>query len=112
MPLVREIHFTKITGDPEFFVYGFVVGKTATVYCCWTNVGTFRAKAWAGTDLARMNVHAAKEGFAVFADSMQGTKQQNRFLYVSGEMLCFRTTEDMDILEKTWHIGSVSFPIK
>lgn len=112
IPPIRKIHFTKLTGDPEFFVSGFVVDKTATVYCHWVNNGTFRAKAWDATDLAHMDVKSDREGFAVFADSMQGAKQQNRFLYVVGEKLCFRATEDMDILEKTWHIGSVSFPIK
>ena len=91
---------------------GFVVGKTATVYCRWINLGTFRAEAWGETDLARMDVKSDREGFAVFADSMQGAKQQNRFLYVIGEKLCFRVTEDMDISENTWHMGSVSFPIK
>ena len=89
-----------------------MVGKTATVYCRWVNLGTFRAKAWGSTDLAHMDVRSDREGFAVFADSMQGAKQQNRFLYVAGEKLYFRVTEDMDILEKTWHTGSVSFPIK
>ena len=112
IPPIRKIHFTKLTGDPELFVSGFVVDKTATVYCRWVNNGTFRAKAWGVTDLAHMDVKSDLEGFAVFADSMQGAKQQNRFLYVVGEKLCFRATEDMDILEKTWHIGSVSFPIK
>lgn len=91
---------------------GFAVGKTATVYCRWVNNGPFHAKAWSDTDLARMDVRSDREGFSVFADSMQGTKQQNRFLYVSGEKLFFRVTEDMDISEKTWHMGSVSFPIK
>ena len=112
MPTIREIHFTKLIGDPDFFVSGFVVGKTATVYCHWTNKGLFHAKAWAGTDLARMDVQAALEGFAVFVDSMQGPKQQGRFLYVAGEKLVFRTSEDMDIFANTWHTGSVSFPIK
>lgn len=109
---VREINFTKLTSDPEFFVSGFVVGKTATVYCRWINNGGFRANAWGNTDLARMDVEAKLEGFAVFSDSMQGTNQQNRLLYVTGKTLCFRVTEDMDIGEKTWHVGSVSFPIK
>lgn len=111
MPTIREIHFTKLIGDPDFFVSGFVVGKTATVYCHWTNKGLFHAKAWTGTDLARMDVRAALEGFAVFVDSMQGPKQQGRFLYVVGEKLVFRTAEDMDIYANTWHTGSVSFPI-
>ena len=102
----------KLIGDPDFFVSGFVVGKTATVYCHWTNKGTFRSKAWSGTDLARMDVRADFEGFAVFVDSMQGPKQQGRFLYVAGEKLVFRTSEDMDISANTWHTGSVSFPIK
>ena len=112
MPTIREIHFTKLIGDTDFFVSGFVVGKTATVYCHWTNKGLFHAKAWTGTDLARMDVRAALEGFAVFVDSMQGPKQQGRFLYVVGEKLIFRTAEDMDIYANTWHTGSVSFPIK
>ena len=110
--MVREIHFTKLISDPEFFVSGFVVGKTATVYCRWVNKGTFGAKAWGLTELASMDVSSDREGFAVFADSMQGSKQQNRFLYVYNAKLCFRVTEDMSILEKTWHIATVSFPIK
>ena len=109
---VREISFTKLTSDPEFTVSGVVVGKMATVYCRWVNNGAFRANVWGSTDLARMDVESAEEGFAAFADSMQGDNQQNRYLYVFGKKLCFRTTYDADILEKTWHVGSVSFPIK
>lgn len=95
MPTIREIHFTKLIGDPDFFVSGFVVGKTATVYCHWTNKGLFHAKAWTGTDLARMDVRADFEGFAVFVDSMQGPKQQGRFLYVTGE-------SSFSALRRTW----------
>lgn len=109
---VREINFTKLVGDPELTVYGVVVGKMATVYCRWVNNGSFRANAWVNHDLARMDVESKLEGFAVFSDSMQGAKQQNRFLYAAGNTLCFRASEDMDIGENIWHAGSVSFPIK
>lgn len=112
MPTIREIHFTKLIGDPVFFAFGFVVGKVATVYCRWVNVGSFGVNAWGLTDLARMDVSSDSEGFTMFVDSMQGSKQQNRFLYVYGNKLCFRVTEDMNIPEKTWHIATVSFPIK
>lgn len=109
---VREINFTKLTSDPELFVSGVVVGKMATVHCRWVNNGGFSTKAWGNIDLASMDVQAAEECYAVFADSMQGTKQQNRFLLVSGEKICFRATEVMDITGNTWHEGSVSFAIK
>lgn len=109
---VREINFTKLTSDPEFTVSGVVVGKIATVYCRWVNNGGFRSNAWGRTDLARMDVVSVEEGFAVFTDSMQGENQQNRFLYVVGNTLCFRTAYDEDIREKAWHAGSISFAIK
>ena len=111
-PLVREIHFTKLTNDPDFYVSGFVVGKTATVYCRWVNKGTFRSKAWGSTDLASMDVRSDREGFSIFVDNMPVTNLQSRFLYVFGNKLCFRTSTDMDISENAWHIGSVSFSIK
>lgn len=93
-------------------MHGFVVGKTATVYCRWVNKGTFRSKAWGSTELASMDVRSDREGFSIFVDNMPATNQQSRFLYVFGNKLCFRTSVDMDIPENSWHIGSVSFPIK
>lgn len=91
---------------------GFVVGKTATVYCRWVNKGAFRSKAWDSTDLASMDVRSDREGFSIFVDNMPATNQQSRFLYVFGNKLCFRTPTDMDIPGNAWHIGSVSFPIE
>ena len=109
---VREINFTKITSDPDFLVSGVVVGKMATVYCRWVNNGGFRSNAWGRTDLARMDVESAHEGFAIFFDNVQVENQQSRFLYVAGNTICFRTSYDAVIPEKRWHVGSVSFKIK
>lgn len=90
---------------------GFVVGKTATVYCRWVNKGTFHSKAWGSTDLASMDVRSDREGFSTFVDNMPATNQQSRFLYVFENKLCFRTSTDMDIPGNAWHIGSISFPV-
>ena len=84
----------------------------ATVYCRWINVGQFVQKAWNNVQLATMDVHASKEGFNVFPDSLQGNDMQHRFLYVVGDGVYFRTSVDMTIPAGTWHAGSVSFPVK
>lgn len=69
-------------------------------------------KAWNNVQLATMDVHAQKEGFNVFPDSLQGNDMQHRFLYVVGDGVYFRTSVDMTIPAGTWHAGSVSFPVK
>lgn len=109
---VTPIHFTKVTTDPEFTISGFVVNGVATVYCRWINGGQFMQKAWNNTQLATMDVHASKEGFNVFPDSLQGNDMQHRFLYVVGDGVYFRPSVDTTIPAGTWHAGSVSFPVK
>ena len=108
---VTPIHFTKLTSDPEFTVSGCVVNGLATVYCRWVNKGQFVKKAWDGVPLASMDVNAKLEGFSVFMDSFQGSQMQNRFLYIAGSTVSFRTSYDVTVPANTWHAGSVSFPV-
>lgn len=108
---VTPIHFTKLTSDPEFTVSGCVVNGLATVYCRWVNKGQFVKKAWDGVPLASMDVNAKLEGFSVFVDSFQGSQMQNRFLYIAGSTVSFRTSYDVTVPANTWHAGSVSFPV-
>jgi hypothetical protein len=83
----------------------------ATVYCRWVNKGQFQKKAWDGVLLASMDVNAKLEGFSVFIDSFQGSQMQNRFLYIAGSTVYFRTSYDVTVPANTWHAGSVSFPV-
>ena len=108
---VTPIHFTKLTSDPEFTISGCVVNGLATVYCRWVNKGQFAKKAWDGVPLASMDVNAKLEGFSVFMDSFQGSQMQNRFLYIAGSTVSFRTSYDVTVPANTWHVGSVSFPV-
>ena len=108
---VTPIHFTKLTSDPEFTISGFVVNGLATVYCRWVNKGQFGKKAWDGVPLASMDVNAKLEGFSVFMDSFQGSQMQNRFLYIAGSTVYFRTSYDVTVPANTWHVGSVSVPV-
>lgn len=108
---VTPIHFTKVTTDPEFAISGCVVNGLATVYCRWVNKGQFQKKAWDGVPLASMDVNAKLEGFSVFMDSFQGSQMQNRFLYIAGSTVAFRTSYDVTVPANTWHVGSVSFPV-
>lgn len=108
---VTPIRFTKLTSDPEFTVSGCVVNGLATVYCRWVNKGTFSNKAWTGVALARMDVRSASEGFNMFVDNSYEDRMQNRFLYVVGNTVSFRTSYDATIPANTWHAGSVSFPV-
>ena len=108
---VTQIHFTKLTSDPEFTISGCVVNGLATVYCRWVNKGQFVKKAWDGVPLASMDVNAKLEGFSVFMDSFQGSQMQNRFLYIAGSTVSFRTSYDVTVPANTWHAGSVSFPV-
>ena len=108
---VTPIHFTKLTSDPEFTISGCVVNGLATVYCRWVNKGTFGNKAWNGVALARMDVQSASEGFNKFVDNSYEDHMENRFLYVAGNTVSFRTSRDATIPANTWHAGSVSFPV-
>ena len=108
---VTPIRFTKLTSDPEFTISGCVVNGLATVYCRWVNKGQFQKKAWDGVPLASMDVSAELEGFSVFMDSFQGSQMQNRFLYIAGSTVSFRTSYDVTVPANTWHVGSVSFPV-
>lgn len=108
---VTPIRFTKLTSDPEFTVSGCVVNGLATVYCWWVNKGTFGNKAWTGVALARMDVRSGGESFNMFVDNSPEDRMQNRFLYVVGNTVSFRTSYDATIPANTWHAGSVSFPV-
>ena len=83
----------------------------ATVYCRWVNKGTFGNKAWNGVALARMDVQSASEGFNEFVDNSYEDHMENRFLYVAGNTVSFRTSRDATIPANTWHAGSISFPV-
>ena len=83
----------------------------ATVYCRWVNKGTFDNKAWNGVPLASMDVQSASEGFNEFVDNSYEGHMENRFLYVAGNTVSFRTSYDATIPANTWHVGSVSFPV-
>ena len=108
---VTPIHFTKVTTDPEFTISGCVVNGLATIYCRWVNKGTFGNKAWTGVLLARMDVQSGGEAFNMFVDNSHEDRMQNRFLYVAGNTVSFRTSYDATIPANTWHVGSVSFPV-
>ena len=108
---VTPIRFTKLTSDPEFTISGYVVNGLATVYCRWVNKGLFGNKAWNGVPLASMDVQSASEGFNEFVDNSYEERMQNRFLYVAGSTVSFRTSYDATIPANTWHVGSVSFPV-
>lgn len=108
---VTPIHFTKLTSDPEFTISGYAVNGLATVYCRWVNKGLFGNKAWNGVPLASMDVQSASEGFNEFVDNSYEDHMENRFLYVAGNTVSFRTSYDATIPANTWHAGSVSFPV-
>ena len=108
---VTPIRFTKLTSDPEFTISGCVVNGLATVYCRWVNKGTFGNKAWNGVALASMDVRSASEGFNEFVDNSYEDHMGNRFLYVAGNTVSFRTSYDATVPANTWHAGSVSFPV-
>lgn len=108
---VTPIHFTKLTSDPEFTISGYVVNGLATVYCRWVNKGLFGNKAWNGVPLASMDVQSVSEGFNEFVDNSYEDHMENRFLYVAGNTVSFRTSYDATIPANTWHVGSVSFPV-
>ena len=108
---VTPIHFTKLTSDPEFTISGCVVNGLATVYCRWVNKGLFGNKAWNGVALASMDVQSASEGFNEFVDNSYEDHMENRFLYVAGNTVSFRTSYDATIPANTWHVGNVSFPV-
>lgn len=108
---VTPIRFTKLTSDPEFTISGYVVNGLATVYCRWVNKGLFGNKAWNGVALASMDVQSASEGFNEFVDNSYEDHMENRFLYVAGNTVSFRTSYDATIPANTWHAGSVSFPV-
>lgn len=108
---VTPIHFTKVTIDPEFTISGCVVNGLATVYCRWVNKGPFFSKAWTGVTLASMDVRAASEGFNMFVDNSGADRAQDRYLYVVGNTVSFRTSYDANIPRNVWHVGSVSFPV-
>lgn len=108
---VTPIRFTKLTSDPEFTISGCVVNGLATVYCRWVNKGLFGNKAWNGVALASMDVQSASEGFNEFVDNSYEDHMENRFLYVAGNTVSFRTSYDATIPANTWHVGSVSFPV-
>ena len=100
-----------MTTDPEFAISGCVVNGLATVYCRWVNKGTFGNKAWNGVPLASMDVQSASEGFNEFVDNSYEDHMENRFLYVAGNTVSFRTSYDATVPANTWHVGSVSFPV-
>ena len=100
-----------MTTDPEFTISGCVVNGLATIYCRWVNKGTFSNKAWTGVTLARMDVRSGGESFNMFVDNSPEDRMQNRFLYVVGNTVSFRTSYDAIIPANTWHAGSVSFPV-
>ena len=108
---VTPIRFTKLTSDPEFTISGYVVNGLATVYCRWVNKGLFGNKAWNGVPLASMDVRSTGEAFNMFVDNSYEDRMQNRFLYVVGNTVSFRTSYDATIPANTWHVGSVSFPV-
>ena len=108
---VTPIHFTKLTSEPEFTISGYAVNGLATVYCRWVNKGLFGNKAWNGVPLASMDVQAVSEGFNEFVDNSYEDHMENRFLYVAGNTVSFRTSYDATIPANTWHAGSVSFPV-
>ncbi|MGE4622704.1 hypothetical protein [Bifidobacterium longum] len=100
-----------MTLDPEFTISGCVVNGLATVYCRWVNKGPFFSKAWTEVTLTSMDVRAASEGYNMFADNSGAGQGQDRYLYVVGNKVSFRTSYDANIPANTWHVGSVSFPV-
>jgi hypothetical protein len=58
-----------------------------------------------------MDVRSGGESFNMFVDNSPEDRMQNRFLYVVGNTVSFRTSYDAIILANTWHAGSVSFPV-
>ena len=108
---VTPIHFTKRSIDPEFTISGCVVNGLATVYCRWVNKGPFFNKAWTEVTLASMDVRAASEGFNMFVDNSGAGQGQDRYPYVAGNKVSFRTSYDVNIPGNVWHVGSVSFPV-
>lgn len=51
------------------------------------------------------------KGFNEFVDNSYEDHMENRFLYVAGNTVSFRTSRDATIPANTWHVGSVSFPV-
>ncbi len=58
-----------------------------------------------------MDVRAASEGYNMFADNSGAGQGQDRYLYVKGNTVFFRTSYDVNIPGNVWHVGSVSFPV-
>ena len=58
-----------------------------------------------------MDVQSASEGFNEFVDNSYEDHMENRFLYVAGKTVSFRTSYDATIPANTWHAGSISFPV-
>ena len=58
-----------------------------------------------------MDVRAASEGYNMFADNSGSAQGQDRYLYVKGNTVSFRTSYDVNIPGNVWHVGSVSFPV-
>lgn len=58
-----------------------------------------------------MDVRAVSEGFSMFVDNSGADRAQDRYLYVTGNTVSFRTSYDATIPANTWHVGSVSFPV-
>lgn len=58
-----------------------------------------------------MDVRAASEGFNMFVDNSGAGQGQDRYLYVAGNEVSFRTSYDVNIPGNVWHVGSVSFPV-
>lgn len=59
-----------------------------------------------------MDVRAASEGYNMFADNSGSGQGQDRYLYVKGNTVSFRTSYDVNIPGNVWHVGSVSFPVE
>ena len=58
-----------------------------------------------------MDVRSGGESFNMFVDNSPEERMQNRFLYVAGSTVYFRTSYDVTVPANTWHAGSVSFPV-
>lgn len=53
--LITPINFTKVIGDPVFYISGYRLGNIAMIQIYWVNEGSYHMNACDGTKLSTMN---------------------------------------------------------
>lgn len=84
----------------------------ATITCRWVNKGTFTAQSWTPTILTRMiGWQSIREHCEPMAENIMYEHLGKNLLQASGRNISYMTPGTIEINARSWHCGSITFPV-